>query len=128
MVTPPPTSRDVFEAVADPTRRLILDLLAQGERAVMDIVGRFDITQPSISEHLRILRDAGLVVVRPMGRRRIYQLNVAPMRELAEWLGTYVFLIGDRLVSRPMDRNRTVGSRPAMSPQTLYSQMSMEID
>lgn len=80
---------DVFSAIADPTRRRMLDLLAEGERAVSDLVAAFSLTQPSISDHLRVLREVGLVRVRREGRRRLYQLNPGKLKELADWVATY---------------------------------------
>jgi DNA-binding transcriptional ArsR family regulator len=80
---------DVFHAVADHTRRRILDLLADGERAVMDLVARFRISQPAISQHLRVLREAGLVRVRQEGRQRMYSLNPKHLRIIAEWVAHY---------------------------------------
>jgi len=79
-------SSDVFQAVADPTRRRMLALLAERERPVMDIASHFDMTQPSVSEHLRVLRDAGLVEARKQGRQRVYRLDATPLQGLAEWV------------------------------------------
>jgi DNA-binding transcriptional ArsR family regulator len=80
---------NAFAALADPTRAEIVDLLADGGRTVNEIVGRFSLTQPSISRHLRILREAGLVSVEPDGQRRVYHLDPAPLREIDHWLGRY---------------------------------------
>jgi DNA-binding transcriptional ArsR family regulator len=80
---------DVFHAIADPTRRQMLDLLAQGEASVTRIVGAFDISQPSISGHLQILREVGLVAVRRDGRQRLYRLSPQPLRDVADWVAHY---------------------------------------
>ena len=80
---------DVFQVVADPTRRHILDLLRSGERAVNDIVDRVAIDQSGVSRHLRILHEAGFVEVRPEGARRVYSLRAAPFRELDAWVAGY---------------------------------------
>lgn len=80
---------DVFTAIADPNRRRLLCLLAAGERAVMELVDRVRISQPSISEHLRILRDVGLVRVRRSGRQRIYRIETAPLHEVVDWVGHF---------------------------------------
>lgn len=80
---------DVFSAIADPTRRRMLDLLIEGERAVSELVAAFAIAQPSVSEHLRVLREVGLVEARREGRRRLYRINATKLRELADWLATY---------------------------------------
>ena len=87
----------VFHAVADPTRRAILDLLAAGERAVNDLLAHFRMTQPAFSQHLRILRDAGLVENRKLGRRRLYRLRPAPLREVYDWAAHYERFWTDRL-------------------------------
>lgn len=80
---------DVYGAVADPTRRRMLDLLAERERPVMDLVSHFDMSQPSVSEHLRVLREAGLVTARKEGRQRIYSLDASPLKELSQWIKAY---------------------------------------
>jgi DNA-binding transcriptional ArsR family regulator len=82
-------STDVFHAVADATRRRMIDLLSKGETSVSAIVEHFDISQPSISEHLRILREAGLVAVRQLGRQRLYRIQPEPLRDVADWVAHY---------------------------------------
>lgn len=84
-----PAEVDVFAAIADPTRRRILDLLADGERPVKHLVAACAISQPSVSEHLRILRRVGLVAARDVGRMRMYSLVPARMKEIADWVATY---------------------------------------
>jgi DNA-binding transcriptional ArsR family regulator len=80
---------DVFQTLADPTRRRIVDALRGGEHAVNDVVDRVGIHQSGVSRHLRILHDAGFVQVRPDGARRLYSLRAAPFQELQEWLSSY---------------------------------------
>ncbi|WP_199853073.1 MULTISPECIES: helix-turn-helix transcriptional regulator [unclassified Plantactinospora] len=81
---------DVFTAVANPTRRQLLGLLLdRGERPVQELAEHFDMRRPSLSEHLRVLRDAGLVVERRSGRQRLYSLRPEPLRDVAEWLTPY---------------------------------------
>ncbi len=75
--------------LADPIRREIIELLAEGERSAGDLVADFTVSQPAISRHLRILREAGLVRVRAEGQRRIYRLDPAPLATLDEWLARY---------------------------------------
>ena len=78
---------DVFEAVADPTRRRVLDLLAQGERPAGDLVAAFpQLTQPTVSRHLRVLRESGLVEVRADAQRRMYRTRAEGLREIDAWL------------------------------------------
>lgn len=78
-----------FRAVADPSRRAILDLLAEGERAVSDLLAHFSFSQPALSKHLKVLRDAGLVTVRAVGRRRLYGLRGEGLRSVGEWVETH---------------------------------------
>ena len=80
---------DVFQVLADPTRRRLIDALRSGERSVTDLVNVVDIGQPGVSRQLQILEDADFVVVRPDGRRRMYSLRPQRFRELSEWVTTY---------------------------------------
>lgn len=80
------TTADVFNAVAEPRRRQILDLLATGERPVNDLVARTGLAQPQVSKHLRVLRTVGLVRVRDRGRQRVYRLDGRPLRPIHEWV------------------------------------------
>ncbi len=80
---------DAFEAIAEPNRRRILDILRSGERAAGDIVEALAISQPNASKHLRLLREAGLVSVRPQGQRRLYRIKADHLAPLAEWVEPY---------------------------------------
>lgn len=75
--------------LAEPNRRRILDLLVQAERPVGDLVRELGVSQPAVSKHLRVLRDAGLVDVRSDAQRRLYRVNVAPLHAVDEWLAPY---------------------------------------
>ena len=86
-----------FNALADPARRLILELLRERERPVNELVERLRLSQPGVSKHLRVLREAGLVSVRPDGQRRWYGLRAEPLAELDEWLAPYRAYWGGRL-------------------------------
>ena len=88
---------DVFQTLADPTRRRIVEALLGGEHAVNDIVERVAIHQSGVSRHLRILHDAGFVEVRPDGAKRLYSLRAAPFQELDEWVTRYRALWEARL-------------------------------
>jgi DNA-binding transcriptional ArsR family regulator len=88
---------DVFQTLADPTRRHIVELLRGGERAVNDIVDAMDIDQSGVSRHLRILNESGFVDVRPDGPRRVYSLRPEPFRELEAWVTAYRSLWEARL-------------------------------
>jgi DNA-binding transcriptional ArsR family regulator len=83
------TTSDVFNAVAEPRRRQILSYLALHERPVGDIVAALSLDQPSVSKHLGVLRDVGLVHVRRNGRHRLYRTNAEAIRPLHEWAGTF---------------------------------------
>lgn len=78
-----------FRAIADPSRRRMLDELARGERSVNELCELFHTTQPAVSQHLRVLRDAGLVVHRQAGRHRYYRLDARPLREVYDWSAHY---------------------------------------
>src|ERR1041385_9239979 len=80
---------DVFHAVADQTRRAILDRLRQGAQPVNEIAGAFPVSRPAISKHLRVLYQARLVLEQREGRQRVYRLNPAPLREVDRWLDEY---------------------------------------
>ena len=88
---------DVFQTLADPTRRHIVELLRGGERAVNDIVDAVDIDQSGVSRHLRILHESGFVDVRPEGPRRVYSLRPEPFQELDAWVTGYRSLWEARL-------------------------------
>ena len=83
------TTSDAFNAVAEPRRRRILDLLSRGEQPVNALVAKTGWGQPQVSKHLRILREVGLVRVRDEGRERIYRLNGRPLKHIHEWLRRY---------------------------------------
>ncbi len=80
---------NAFAALADPTRAGIVEALADSGQTVNQIVSRFSLSQPSISRHVRVLREAGLVSVHPDGQRRVYRLDPAPLREIDAWLERY---------------------------------------
>jgi DNA-binding transcriptional ArsR family regulator len=87
----------VFEVVAEPTRRRILDLLLAGEQPVGDLVTDLPMSQPGVSRHLRVLRDAGLVTSRTDAQRRLYSISPGPLAELDAWLEPYRRLWAGRL-------------------------------
>jgi DNA-binding transcriptional ArsR family regulator len=84
-----PQDIPVFAAIADPTRREILQRLAAGDVAAGDIAAAFPISRPAVSKHLRILRQAALVQAERRGRHRVYRLNAQPLREVDHWLEQY---------------------------------------
>jgi DNA-binding transcriptional ArsR family regulator len=90
------TTTDAFNAVAEPRRRQILDVLAAGERPVNDLVMLLDLAQPQVSKHLRVLKEVGLVEVRDEGRQRMYRVNGIPLKEIHDWVSHYERLWSDR--------------------------------
>jgi DNA-binding transcriptional ArsR family regulator len=90
------TTTDAFNAVAEPRRRQILDLLAGGERPVNDLVELLGIAQPQVSKHLKVLREVGLVEVRDVGRQRLYRLDGRPLREIHDWVRGFERLWNER--------------------------------
>src|SRR2546421_3916085 len=113
---------DVFQILADPTRRRIVDALRDGERSVNELVQVVDIGQPGVSRQLQILEDADFVVVRPEGRRRIYALRPDRFRELSEWVTGYRAIWESRLdrLGAELDRRekKRTGSKEGRTGQT----------
>jgi DNA-binding transcriptional ArsR family regulator len=91
------TTSDVFNAVAEPRRRNILDTLIPGEKAVGTIVNDLSMSQPQVSKHLRVLSEVGLVSCRAEGRRRLYRLEPARLEPFHDWLAKYEQGLNDRL-------------------------------
>jgi DNA-binding transcriptional ArsR family regulator len=89
----------VFRAVADPTRRAILDSLANNEESVLNLAASFDMTLPAVSQHLRVLQDAHLITPRRDGRKIFYRLNPDPLSEVARWIHPYERFWRKRLVA-----------------------------
>jgi DNA-binding transcriptional ArsR family regulator len=90
------TTTDVFNAMAEPRRREIVDLLAGGERPVSDVVDALGIAQPQVSKHLRVLREVGVVDVREEGRQRLYRLNGHALKPIHDWVKGYEQLWTER--------------------------------
>src|SRR5215212_10107809 len=90
------TTADAFNAIAEPRRRQILDALADGERAVNDLVREVGLAQPQVSKHLRVLRAVGAVEVRERGRQRLYRLNGRALKPIHDWVQAYEALWSER--------------------------------
>jgi DNA-binding transcriptional ArsR family regulator len=90
------TTADAFNAVAEPRRRQILDVLAGGERPVNDLVHLLGLAQPQVSKHLRVLREVGAVEVREDGRRRLYRLNGHALKPIHDWVKEYEEMWSER--------------------------------
>ena len=97
----------VFAALADPTRRRLLELLAAGERSVGELAAEFDISRPGVSRHLRVLREAGLVRARGEGQRRLYSVDPAPLDEVDDWLARWRGFWAQRLDALDTELRRT---------------------
>ena len=97
-----------WSALMDPHRRAVLDLLRERACAVSELLEELGLTQPTVSKHLRVLRDVGLVQVRKAAQRRIYTIEPAPMVELDAWLAPYRYLWNDRLdaLGRHLDNQK----------------------
>ena len=91
------TTTDAFNAVSEPRRREILDVLAEGERRVNDLVELLSLAQPQVSKHLRVLRAVGLVTVREEGRQRMYRLDGRPLKSIHDWVKSYEETWNERL-------------------------------
>jgi DNA-binding transcriptional ArsR family regulator len=90
------TTADAFNAVAEPRRRQILDVLADGEQPVNELVVRLGLAQPQVSKHLRVLREVGAVEVRESGRQRLYRLNGKALKPIHDWVSGYERLWSER--------------------------------
>src|ERR671935_512804 len=99
----------VLQVLAEPRRLQILDLLRDGERPVGELVDRVGLSQPAVSKHLRVLKQAGLVEARPDAQRRLYRIKPEPLAELDEWLASYRKLWTTHLdrLEQHLDRRRT---------------------
>ena len=110
------TTADAFNAVAEPRRRQILDVLAKGERPVNDLVTLLRVAQPQVSKHLRVLREVGLVDVRDEGRQRMYRLNGRSLKPIHDWVKTYERTWSERFdaVDELAGRTQAGGGRTMM--------------
>ena len=97
-----------LHALGEPSRQAILELLREGERPVGDLVGQLHLSQPAVSKHLRVLKEAGVVEARVDAQRRLYRIRPEPLAELDDWLATYRRLWATRLdrLEHHLDRRR----------------------
>lgn len=109
----------LFGALANPTRRDVLDLLLHGPRTVADIAAHFDMARPSVSEHLRVLKDSGLVAETKQGRFRYYSVEPDPLHEVGQWLSPYERFWRDRLAAMGQVLNE-VAAREAETANTQH--------
>ncbi|HUA41584.1 MAG TPA: metalloregulator ArsR/SmtB family transcription factor [Streptosporangiaceae bacterium] len=90
------TTADAFNAIAEPRRRQIVNVIAAGERSVSDLVAMLSLPQPLVSKHLRVLREVGVVVVRDEGRQRLYRLNGTALKPIYDWVKDFELLWSER--------------------------------
>jgi DNA-binding transcriptional ArsR family regulator len=105
------TMADLFAILADPTRRRMLELIRQRERAVGELVDAVGISQPGVSKHLRVLQEAGLVRSRVHGKYRLYRMTAAPLKELDAWVARFRPYWDERLDDLEAHLNRKHGGR-----------------
>jgi DNA-binding transcriptional ArsR family regulator len=110
-----PTTSDAFNAVAEPRRRQILNLLAKGEKPVNDVVASLGVAQPQVSKHLRVLREVGLVTVRGAGQQRLYTLNAERLKSIYDWVRTFE-PFWDQQLDRIKDRAEQLARERAKGP------------
>lgn len=103
MAIDPNLSQPVFRALADPTRRAIIAMLAEGERPVSDIAEEFEMTRPAVAKHLAILKEGDIIHVEKRGRERINRLNPAALKSAADWLNYF-----DRFWDEKLDQLKKV--------------------
>ena len=105
---------DQFVALADPTRRQIIESLSMGERSFGELAEKFEMSRPAVSQHLKVLRETGLVAVRAEAQRRIYQLNTGGLTEIDEWLRKVQSFWADRLdtLEQALNESRTNKGEP----------------
>src|SRR5260370_19866286 len=117
---------DVFQVLADPTRRRIVDALRGGERSVNELVEAVDIGQPGVSRQLQILEDANFVVVRPEGRRRLYALRPEPFQELSQFVAAYRVIWEGRLdrIAAELERRRRIKNKKEELPSSEHASCS----
>src|SRR3954471_4254520 len=116
-----PTTSDAFNAVAEPRRRQILDLLARGERPVNGVVASLGLAQPQVSKHLRVRREVGLVSVRGSGRQRLYTLNAERLKPIHDWVRTF-----EPLWDNQLGRIKERAERRANEPSTRRDESEAE--
>ena len=113
-----PTTSDAFNAVAEPRRRQILDLLALGERPVNDMVHLLGMGQPQVSKHLRVLREVGLVTVRGVGQQRLYTLNAERLKAIYDWVRAFEPFWDHQLDRIKVRAERLAGERAVKPDQS----------
>jgi DNA-binding transcriptional ArsR family regulator len=105
---------EAFAALADPTRRRIVELLAERDRDAGELAASFPVSRPAVSRHLRVLKESGLVTVRPRAQRRVFSLDPRPLDELASWLDRYRSFWSQRLdaLEAELARSRRLRTQP----------------
>jgi len=113
-VSRPLQDNDVFHAIAHPARRAMLTALRHGEHTASQLAAPFAMSAPAVSQHLRVLEDAGLVAIRKAGRRRFYKLDPAPLRDVVTWADAFAAYFAARLddLGAYLDRTAAATSKP----------------
>jgi DNA-binding transcriptional ArsR family regulator len=108
--------RDPFQAIADPTRRAIIQLIAPGPLNLNAVAGKFPISRPAISKHIKILTECGLILIHQKGRERFCEVNLAPLHEVSDWIDQYsrfwnrkLDALAGYLAENPEKTNKTTG-------------------
>ncbi len=109
---------EAFAALADPTRRRIVELLAERDRDAGELAAAFPVSRPAVSRHLRVLRESGLVTVRPQAQRRVFSLDPRPLDELATWVERYRSFWSQRLDALETELARERRRRPAQQERS----------
>lgn len=115
-----------FSALADPTRRRIVEVLSECDESSGELSSHFELSQPAVSRHLRILRESGLVKVRADGQRRIYSLELGPLVECDTWFSHYRALWAQRLDALDEEVHRSSKSLQSPHPETVSSSTKSE--
>lgn len=114
----PVITSDVYRAIADPNRRVVLDVLARGEHSVSAILVRLLISQSALSQHLKVLREVGLVRQRRKGKERIYSLDPKPLEEVSDWIKQYEDFWKNKVAALAEHLERVHGPRKKESAKT----------
>jgi DNA-binding transcriptional ArsR family regulator len=109
---------EAFAALADPTRRRIVELLAERDHDAGELAAAFTVSRPAVSRHLRVLRESGLVTVRPQAQRRVFSLDPRPLDELATWVERYRAFWSQRLDALETELARSRRQQPARQKRT----------
>lgn len=111
--------RDVFQAIADPTRRAIIDLLSRQQLTLNEVAEQFDISRPAISKHIKILTECGLVIIRPQGRERYCQPDLGQLKQVADWTTQFHAFWTQKMdaLEAFLEKSPSKGSKKTVTPK-----------